>query len=72
MCTSWDMAEIESHIVRLLRRDHLVSGSDIVVTSLSGGVSSDIFLIENGGKRFVMKRALRAALALSATPAEAR
>jgi len=51
------MAEKEPQILALLRRDQLVSGN-VLVTPLGGGVSSDVFLIENGGKRFVVKQAL--------------
>jgi len=52
------MAGNESPILDQLRRDHLVSGHSVLVTPLGGGVSSDVFLIEDGGKRFVVKQAL--------------
>jgi 5-methylthioribose kinase len=52
------MAENASHIVDRLRRDQLVSQRTVVVTPLGGGVSSNVFLIENEGKRFVIKQAL--------------
>jgi aminoglycoside phosphotransferase (APT) family kinase protein len=52
------MAEKESQILDLLRRDQLISGSNVLVTPLGGGVSSDVFLIEDQGKRFVIKQAL--------------
>jgi len=52
------MAENESHILDRLRRDQLIIGRDVVLTPLGGGVSSDVFLVENQGKRFVVKQAL--------------
>jgi aminoglycoside phosphotransferase (APT) family kinase protein len=52
------MAENESQILDLLRRHQLVSGQNVLVTPLGGGVSSDVFLIEDEGKRFVVKQAL--------------
>jgi aminoglycoside phosphotransferase (APT) family kinase protein len=50
--------ENRSPLLNILRRDRLVSGSDIRLTPLGGGVSSDVFLIENGRKSFVIKQAL--------------
>ena len=41
-----------------LRRDHFVRDAAARLTPLSGGVSSDIYLVDDGGKRFVVKRAL--------------
>ena len=52
------MADNRSPILDVLRRDQLVSGHYVLVTPLGGGVSSDVFLIEDEGKRFVVKRAL--------------
>lgn len=52
------MAESESHILHLLRRDRLVSPRATVVQPLGGGVSSDVFLIQDEDKRFVVKQAL--------------
>lgn len=52
------MAENESPILDKLRHDHLVSGHKVLVIPLGGGVSSDVFLIEDEGKRFVVKQAL--------------
>lgn len=52
------MAENESHILDRLRRDQLITGRDVLLTPLHGGVSSDVFLVENLGKRFVVKQAL--------------
>lgn len=51
------MAGSELHILHLLRRDGLVSGA-ARCSPLSGGVSSDVFLIEDEGKRVVVKQAL--------------
>ena len=42
----------------LLRRDGVVRNSDARLTPLSGGVSCEIYLIEDGGEQFVAKRAL--------------
>jgi aminoglycoside phosphotransferase (APT) family kinase protein len=52
------MAENGSPILDLLHRDQLISGHNVLVTPLAGGVSSDVFLIEDEGKRFVVKQAL--------------
>ena len=52
------MAENESYILDRLRRDQLISGSDVLLTPLGGGVSSDVFLVENESQRFVVKQAL--------------
>jgi len=41
-----------------LRRDGLVHRADARITALPGGVSSDICLVEEGSRRFVVKRAL--------------
>ncbi len=45
-------------ILELLRRDRLVSAHAVLITPLGGGVSSDVFLVEQEAKRFVVKRAL--------------
>lgn len=42
----------------LLRRDGLVRAPDARLTPLSGGVSCEIYLVEDGAERFVVKRAL--------------
>jgi aminoglycoside phosphotransferase (APT) family kinase protein len=52
------MIERESQILDFLRGDHLVRGDAVSVTQLGGGVSSDVYLIEDGENRFVLKRAL--------------
>ena len=52
------MTKADSPIMDLLRRDLLVSGDAVSITPLGGGISSDVFLVEDGGKRFVLKRAL--------------
>ncbi len=41
-----------------LRRDGRVRDPQARLTPLSGGVSSEIYLVEDGGERFVVKRAL--------------
>ena len=42
----------------LLRRDGVVRGANARITPLAGGVSCEIYLVENGTERFVVKRAL--------------
>jgi aminoglycoside phosphotransferase (APT) family kinase protein len=44
--------------LELLRRDGVVRGSNARLTPLSGGVSCEIYLVEDGTGRFVVKRAL--------------
>ena len=51
------MAENESHILDRLRHDGMVS-QHAVSRPLAGGISSDVFLIEDKGERFVVKQAL--------------
>src|SRR5215469_11244178 len=52
------MTKADSPIMDLLRRDRLISGDAVSITPLGGGVSSDVFLVVDGSKRFVLKRAL--------------
>lgn len=42
----------------LLRRDGVVRSAEARLTPLSGGVSCEIYLVEDGAERFVVKRAL--------------
>src|SRR5258708_40063666 len=42
----------------MLRRDGVVRHPDARLTPMSGGVSSEIYLLEDGADRFVVKRAL--------------
>jgi 5-methylthioribose kinase len=51
------MPESDSFL-ELLRRDGLVRGAEARLTPLSGGVSCEIYLVEDGAERFVVKRAL--------------
>jgi aminoglycoside phosphotransferase (APT) family kinase protein len=44
--------------LRLLRRDGVVRTAHARLTPLSGGVSCEIYLVEDGAERFVVKRAL--------------
>lgn len=44
--------------LNLLRRDGVVRSAEARLVPLSGGVSCDIYLVEDGGERFVVKRAL--------------
>jgi len=48
----------ENRILDQLLRDGRLSNADATVTPLAGGVSSDIYLVEDGAKKFVVKRAL--------------
>ncbi|HUE36484.1 MAG TPA: aminoglycoside phosphotransferase family protein, partial [Candidatus Acidoferrum sp.] len=45
-------------LLKLLQRDGVVHTSNARLTPLSGGVSCEIYLIEDGPDRFVVKRAL--------------
>jgi aminoglycoside phosphotransferase (APT) family kinase protein len=47
----------EEPLLDWLRERGLVSAADVRLTPLSGGVSSDIWLVDNGRSRFVVKRA---------------
>jgi aminoglycoside phosphotransferase (APT) family kinase protein len=51
------MTDAEAFLEQL-RRDPFVRDAAARLTPLSGGVSSDIYLVDDGGKRFVVKRAL--------------
>ncbi|MGH8022720.1 MAG: phosphotransferase family protein, partial [Limisphaerales bacterium] len=44
--------------MNLLRRDGVVQSPNARLTPLGGGISCDIFLVDDGGNRFVVKRAL--------------
>jgi aminoglycoside phosphotransferase (APT) family kinase protein len=44
--------------LELLRRDGVVRSPEARLTPLSGGVSCEIYLVEDGAERFVVKRAL--------------
>jgi aminoglycoside phosphotransferase (APT) family kinase protein len=52
------MADNESHLRDRLRSRQLVSNGPVRFIPLGGGVSSAVFLVENEGKRFVVKQAL--------------
>jgi len=52
------MAEAGVEILNLLRRDNLVSENEVCVTPLPGGVSSNVFLIQDADRSFVVKQAL--------------
>src|SRR5665213_299642 len=45
-------------LIEELRTATLVDGSAVRLTPLTGGVSSEIFLVEDGSRRFAVKRAL--------------
>lgn len=44
--------------LKTLRSDGVVSDGPVSLKPMSGGVSSDIFLVEDGNRKFVVKRAL--------------
>jgi aminoglycoside phosphotransferase (APT) family kinase protein len=48
----------ENSILDQLMRDGRLSNENATVTPLAGGVSSDIYLVEDGPKKWVVKRAL--------------
>ena len=45
-------------IIRCLKEQGLIRGRKISLTPLKGGVSSDIYLLEDGSSKFVVKQAL--------------
>jgi 5-methylthioribose kinase len=45
-------------IIQSLRNRHLLSHADVRVTPLGGGVSSEIYLLEDGRRKLVVKHAL--------------
>ena len=51
-------AVIDEAITHSLEQAGLISGPDIRITPLTGGVSSEILLLEDGSTRLVVKRAL--------------
>ncbi len=48
-----------SQILRLLLRDGIISHEKSTATPLLGGIASDIFLVQDADRRFVVKRALQ-------------
>jgi aminoglycoside phosphotransferase (APT) family kinase protein len=48
----------EAKLLDLLLRDRLISNSAVSLQPLSGGVSSNVFLVKEGDKTFVVKQAL--------------
>ena len=54
---SVEMSQTDSFL-ELLRRDGVVRTAEARLTPLSGGVSCEIYLVEDGGEKFVVKRAL--------------
>ncbi len=48
----------QKELIGYLVQKNMLSSSSVEVRSLSGGVSSEILLIEEGNKKFVLKRAL--------------
>jgi aminoglycoside phosphotransferase (APT) family kinase protein len=50
--------EPSDQFLDLLRRDGLAKATDTRLIPLSGGVSSEIYLVEDGDDRYVVKRAL--------------
>jgi aminoglycoside phosphotransferase (APT) family kinase protein len=45
-------------VIQSLRAGRLLSGKEVRVTSLAGGVSSELLLLEDGSRQVVVKRAL--------------
>ncbi len=53
------MTEVSTNdFLALLRRDGVVRSADARLTPLAGGVSCEIYVVEDGGEKFVVKRAL--------------
>jgi aminoglycoside phosphotransferase (APT) family kinase protein len=53
----WLMSETANFLELLYRKGHLLD-PQARLTPLSGGVSSEIYLVQNGARQFVVKRAL--------------
>ena len=49
---------MDSEFRQQLLRDGVISGDSAICEALTGGVSSDIYRVEDGGRVFVVKRAL--------------
>src|SRR5437016_3693019 len=45
-------------IIRCLKENGLIRAKKIMLTPLKGGVSSDIYLVQDGASKFVVKQAL--------------
>jgi aminoglycoside phosphotransferase (APT) family kinase protein len=50
---------MDEDIRQLLLRDGLIKSADAAIVPLTGGVSSEIYRVEDGGNVFAVKRALR-------------
>ena len=57
MSTPLPMHE-SAEFLELLRREGIVREPEARLTALTGGVSCEIYLVEDGAERFVVKRAL--------------
>jgi 5-methylthioribose kinase len=53
-----DQDPSDDAFVAVLRRDGVIRTADAIVTPLTGGVSSEIYRVQDGGETFVVKRAL--------------
>jgi len=53
-----DPVNESAEFLQLLRQDGVVRADDARLTPLTGGVSCEIYLVEDGAERFVVKRAL--------------
>jgi len=49
---------LPAEVVEYLVRNHRVKSAHPLVKPMAGGISSDIFLVDDGGEKFVIKRAL--------------
>src|SRR3954465_5920006 len=56
--TSQPLDESHTALIAGLRSAGMVRGAPVTLTPLAGGISSEIFLVQNGGQQFVVKRAL--------------
>ena len=45
-------------VLQSLRKRNILSGHEVQMTPLAGGVSSEIYLLEDGGRKLVVKQAL--------------
>jgi aminoglycoside phosphotransferase (APT) family kinase protein len=56
--TRLETEDVSPEFLALLRRDGLLQRADARLTALTDGVSSEIYRVDDGGRSFVVKRAL--------------
>jgi 5-methylthioribose kinase len=58
METAHKIGDAKAEFEAILRRDGVLRGPNAHLTPLAGGVSSEIYRVEDGGQKFIVKRAL--------------